>query len=1291
MAGLGAPTQIASLFAVIGADLSPLNRGLRSASFALTRFQRTFGTISDAISNVGRALTLGITFPVIGLGTAIIGAATKWESAFIGVRKTVDATEEQFAELDKQLRDMSHRIPLTPFELAGIAEIAGQLGFPIEQIEQFTETVAQMAASTNMSAEEAAMSLARFLNITKELGPAGTDMARQSELVGAAIVDLGNNFATTETEISSMALRIASAGAVANMTQDEILGIAAALSSLGVHAEMGGTAISRVILNLASAMNTAGGEIVDNTDKMEKSREKIERLKNDIAIVNQQLSEYNEKTKPSTIMRAQERLRRYNEELEEEIENLAALREQHGMLKDDVKAIYAEVMGISVEELTKMWEEGPTDAILAFIQGLGRMADEGKDILPILKDLKLSNVRTRDVLLRAAAGYDTLTAAVDRAHNAYRRAIEGDSALVAEAEKRFKSFESQLKITKNLLIDMGITIGTTLLPPLNEFLKTIKPIIERMIDWAETHPEQTKLAVAIAATAAAVGPLLMLLSALMTPMGQITFTLSTLIALFSLGDDTLSKLGDTVKTFASDALRKLGEKIKNTDFGQLAKDILNGIAAKSEDLNSWAISFIGSARDALAEGLGVESTWSAIGQKMIEKIKPAVDALATWASELGGKLIEALANALGAEDTSYESIVTAILGGLGRVVIDASEFAGNILHNIAEFVGSEKAQSYMEEIGENLATALATFFQSDTKMGEDVITALIGAMAQAAIDVSALMANLLGTMEAFIKSDAATTFVQGIGKGLGEAIAKVFDIEHGLGVGILLAIIRNIARAIASSRKIFGTIAANFLGGFIEGLTGTKLTDKQIEALAKVIAPVSVLGKKIDENLEKATATLIGPAWEKIGEDPKTQQQIYDMLFPSIGVVPQETINEAQESGTTISGEIISGIVTGMNEKKAEANDAIKDIANTLINIAQDILGIRSPSKVFLDIGKAIGEGLKAGIVSKIREIANAAADMVRAAIQAAREAAAIASPSKEFAEIGELMGQGLAEGTLATTGLLNDSWKQIIDGIVEDTEDGFKRIKEGWLDNAKKFRKVISRVIDNVNKAFERIDIVTSILSGAEDYIKEMLIDPLEESLSGVEDEIKTLQRKFYLTEEEQARLNELLAERDRLTGEIEAKENRIAQIREKQTQIDFLRMQLELLTLIKDSGLDAKDILSGIQLGLEADAEAIFDAMSQVLDALIEQVNEQLGIASPSKVFEKIGQLMMAGMEKGIKESMLKPAVATRDAITQIANNNMTMNRKDVIVINDRSAQAAFWYSRRETELRKLAMGMM
>nr|WP_218777101.1 hypothetical protein [Enterococcus sp. 5B7_DIV0075] len=48
-----------------------------------------------------------------------------------------------------------------------------------------------------------------------------------------------NNFATTESEITEMALRLAGAGSQIGLSQGDILGLAAALSSVGVEAEMG--------------------------------------------------------------------------------------------------------------------------------------------------------------------------------------------------------------------------------------------------------------------------------------------------------------------------------------------------------------------------------------------------------------------------------------------------------------------------------------------------------------------------------------------------------------------------------------------------------------------------------------------------------------------------------------------------------------------------------------------------------------------------------------------------------------------------------------------------------------------------------------------------------------------------------------------------------------------------------------------------------------------------------------------------------------------------------------------
>lgn len=183
-------------------------------------------------------------------------ASRDWESAFTGVRKTVDASEEELAALNDSLLEMSTRIPLTTTALAGIAEMAGQLGIKTADIASFTETVAAMAASTNLSAEDAATSMARIANITQT---AAQDYGR----MGSTIVSLGNHFATTESEIVRMTYRLSAAGTQAGMTLPEIMGLAAAMSSLGMYAESGGSALSKVIKQVQLAVETGSESLKD--------------------------------------------------------------------------------------------------------------------------------------------------------------------------------------------------------------------------------------------------------------------------------------------------------------------------------------------------------------------------------------------------------------------------------------------------------------------------------------------------------------------------------------------------------------------------------------------------------------------------------------------------------------------------------------------------------------------------------------------------------------------------------------------------------------------------------------------------------------------------------------------------------------------------------------------------------------------------------------------------------------------------------------------------------------------
>jgi TP901 family phage tail tape measure protein len=180
-------------------------------------------------------------------------AAMDFETAFTGVRKTIDASEAEYSALSDSIRQLALEIPVAASELANIAAAAGQLGIQKENIISFTRVIADLGVSSNLAGEEAAQMLARFANITQM-------PQEQFSNLGSAIVDLGNNFATTEAEIAAMALRLAGAGSQIGLTEGEILGFATALSSVGIEAEAGGSAISTLMIKIAQALSEGGAK-----------------------------------------------------------------------------------------------------------------------------------------------------------------------------------------------------------------------------------------------------------------------------------------------------------------------------------------------------------------------------------------------------------------------------------------------------------------------------------------------------------------------------------------------------------------------------------------------------------------------------------------------------------------------------------------------------------------------------------------------------------------------------------------------------------------------------------------------------------------------------------------------------------------------------------------------------------------------------------------------------------------------------------------------------------------------
>jgi TP901 family phage tail tape measure protein len=221
---------------------------------SFTKLGNKLATVGASMASVGQTLSTRITAPLAAVGAASIKFATDFESAWAGVTKTVDDAGDQFGELAQGFRDLSKEIPVNVTEILAVGEAAGQLGIETEHILDFTRTMVDLGVATNLSSDQAATSLARLANIT---GLPQTEFDR----LGSTIVALGNNFATTESEIVEMSLRLAGAGSAVGMTEGQILALATALTSVGINAEAGGSAFSRVINDMAMSV-AEGGESV---------------------------------------------------------------------------------------------------------------------------------------------------------------------------------------------------------------------------------------------------------------------------------------------------------------------------------------------------------------------------------------------------------------------------------------------------------------------------------------------------------------------------------------------------------------------------------------------------------------------------------------------------------------------------------------------------------------------------------------------------------------------------------------------------------------------------------------------------------------------------------------------------------------------------------------------------------------------------------------------------------------------------------------------------------------------
>lgn len=570
---------------------------------------KTFG---DNISSFGGKLTTGLTAPLVASVGLITKAAIDYESAFAGVKKTVDETATvSYQKLSDGIRQMAKELPASAVEIANVAEVAGQLGIKTEDILSFSRTMIDMGESTNLSAEEAATAIAKIANI---MGLTSDEYSR----FGAAVVDLGNNFATTEKDIVEMTNRLAAGGKLAGLSTADILGLATAMSSVGIEAEAGGTAMTQTLTAIGNAVSLTGKGAADDLN------------------------------------------------------------------------LIAKTAGMTSEEFQQAWKEKPVVALQSFIKGLQEAQDKGVNMNAILMQLGMTGIRQSNMLKSLALASDKMGQAVDRSNKAWKE----NTALTNEANKRYETTESQLKMFKNQVTDLAIEFGGPLLKALREGLKAGKPWIETLAKMAKQFSsmseEQQRNILKWGALVAGAGPALTILGKGLGIIGNLTKALGWLTK--GTGK-TVGGLSLMLKTFqAFRTTGNLTSAFQLASTGMASFGTATATASTSTSLLTTTLGTLASPLGLIVGGLSLAT--AAIVYLGNEKDKARIKT-----EEFGSQLSDTTRGELRNFQKTVDETSTAV-ANFGTHAGDAEKVSGAFKKLYDEIVdGADKVNKRMAELG----------------------------------------------------------------------------------------------------------------------------------------------------------------------------------------------------------------------------------------------------------------------------------------------------------------------------------------------------------------------------------------------------------------------------------------------------------------------------------------------------------------------------------------------------------------------------------------------------------------
>lgn len=336
------------------------------------------------------------------------------------------------------------------------------------------------------------------------------------------------------------------------------------------------------------------------------------------------------------------------------------------------------------------------------------------------------------------------------------------------------------------------------------------------------------------------------------------------------------------------------------------------------------------------------------------------------------------------------------IAGLGNEDADMGALTDQLVQSVIT-----AGENIVPRVGQIMSTLVQTVLQYAPQMGQEIMNGLsqidFVQVGQTASDLILMLVNGIVTNLPML-AQAALQIVMALGQGLVTNGPQILMQLGQLLLQLAQYIIANVPNILNAAMQFFGMILQGIvtygpqilttLIGLLGQLIGQviswagQMLANAVSAAANFMSGLSgglaALPGNIASWLSGAISTVVGWVTQFASNATSAASQFGSKLRSGLEAIPGTLGN--------IGSNIVQGLVNGVTGAAGKLVDAVKGVVGGAIQGAKDLLGIKSPSRVFRKIGQYVMQGAALGVDDDAGLLLKSTDDAMRGMISTAQD-----------------------------------------------------------------------------------------------------------------------------------------------------------------------------------------------------------------------------------------------------------------------------------------------------------------